>query len=390
MKKKDIYLLVLWLVLPALYLFESKIEGIPINDQGFGLGITLVGDFFVWSWCVEHAKFLNVKPPRALLIILLGPIGVLYHFFKSFGLKGGFFNTYKATVFLIIITVTVLLVDELIHTLTAQQDAIHKVEADKGFKEFDSENYEAAFNKLHDLASLDNMDAQARVAWMYLKGKGVEQNNEQAVFWYTKAAEQDDITAQYHLATLYDQGEVVQQNTKEAVKWYTRAAESGNINSQYLLGFMYFNDESIKDYKESIKWYKMAAKQGNTIAQYNLASMYYYGNGVVVNYKKAFEWFQKSANQNDASAQNVVASMYADGLGVDKDYTEAHAWYIKSAEQGNPDAQVNLADMYAQGNGVDVDIEKAKYWLRKADENDDIKARELLDILENIKKTNYE
>jgi len=82
--------------------------------------------------------------------------------------------------------------------------------------------------------------------------------------------------------------------------------------------------------------------------------------------------------------------MYADGLGVDKDYTEAHAWYIKSAEQGNPDAQVNLADMYAQGNGVDVDIEKAKYWLRKADENDDIKARELLDILENIKKTNYE
>jgi len=52
-------------------------------------------------------------------------------------------------------------------------------------------------------------------------------------------------------------------------------------------------------------------------------------------------------------------------------------------------AQLNLGDMYLTGNGIDVDIEKAKYWLGKADENGVAEAQELLDILENIEKTNY-
>jgi len=52
-------------------------------------------------------------------------------------------------------------------------------------------------------------------------------------------------------------------------------------------------------------------------------------------------------------------------------------------------AQLNLGDMYLTGNGIDVDIEKVKYWLGKADENGVAEAQELLDILENIEKTNY-
>ena len=32
-----------------------------------------------------------------------------------------------------------------------------------------------------------------------LDGRGVEQNDEQAVFWYRKAAEQGDATAQFNL-----------------------------------------------------------------------------------------------------------------------------------------------------------------------------------------------
>ena len=52
-------------------------------------------------------------------------------------------------------------------------------------------------------------------------------------------------------------------------------------------------------------------------------------------------------------------------------------------------AQLNLGDMYLTGNGIDVDIEKVKYWLGKADENGVTEAQELLDILENIEKTNY-
>ena len=40
---------------------------------------------------------------------------------------------------------------------------------------------------------------------MYANGRGVEQDDEQAVFWYRKAAEQGHASAQFNLGWMYDE-----------------------------------------------------------------------------------------------------------------------------------------------------------------------------------------
>ncbi len=69
----------------------------------------------------------------------------------------------------------------------------------------------------------------------YADGKGVAQNEAEAVRWYRKAAEQNHAEAQYWLGACYADGEGVTQNDAEAVKWYRAAAEQGHAKAQSIL-----------------------------------------------------------------------------------------------------------------------------------------------------------
>ena len=63
---------------------------------------------------------------------------------------------------------------------------------------------------------------------MYYEGKGVPQDNKQAVYWYKKAAEQGDAKAQSILGAMYDLGEGVPQNHKLAYVWSSLSAAQGD------------------------------------------------------------------------------------------------------------------------------------------------------------------
>ncbi|POR97032.1 tetratricopeptide repeat protein, partial [Haemophilus influenzae] len=63
---------------------------------------------------------------------------------------------------------------------------------------------------------------------MYADGRGVKQDNFEAVKWYRKAAEQGHADAQLNLGYMYEKGRGVKQDDFEAVKWYRQAAEQGN------------------------------------------------------------------------------------------------------------------------------------------------------------------
>jgi len=47
------------------------------------------------------------------------------------------------------------------------------------------------------------------------------------VYWYRKAAEQEYPVAQYNLGVRYDNGQGVPQDYKQAVYWFSKAAEQG-------------------------------------------------------------------------------------------------------------------------------------------------------------------
>jgi TPR repeat protein len=84
-------------------------------------------------------------------------------------------------------------------------------------------------------AEAGDADAQLNLGWMYEKGKGVPEDDAEAVKWYRKAAEQGNAKAQYNLAVMYYDGRGVPQDYAEAVKWCRMAAEQGYAYAQVAL-----------------------------------------------------------------------------------------------------------------------------------------------------------
>ncbi len=65
---------------------------------------------------------------------------------------------------------------------------------------------------------------------------------------------------------MYQNGKGVTQNDAEALKWYRLAADQGNAFAQGNLGWMYHNGDGVsQDYAEASKLYRLAADQGECV-----------------------------------------------------------------------------------------------------------------------------
>lgn len=116
-------------------------------------------------------------------------------------------------------------------------------------------------------------------------------------------AKQGDSEAQFRLGDRYYNGGGIEQNYEEAVWWWNKAAEQGDADAQNNLGICYSNGEGVvQDYKEAVKWFRMAAEHGQADAQFNLGRCYENGEGVKQDFKEAEKWFHKALEQSDDTA----------------------------------------------------------------------------------------
>lgn len=208
--------------------------------------------------------------------------------------------------------------------------------------------------------------AQFKLGKNYYDGKGIKQDYEKAVKWYTKAAEQGLADAQEELGDCYKFGEGVRKNKKKAIYWYTKAAEQGHAKIQFSLAYDY---ECDKNYEEALKWCTKAAEQGHADTQNIVGKYYEYGKGVEQNFEEAVKWYTKAAEQGFEYAQYNLARCYDTGKGVDKNPEEAVKWYTKAAEQRHDEAQYSLGVCYETGYGVNEDLQKAIYWYTESAKN---------------------
>ena len=89
--------------------------------------------------------------------------------------------------------------------------------------------------------------------------------------WYRKAADQGNAKAQLNLGFMYANGKGVAEDDAEAVKWYRKAADQGDADAQLNLGVIYDNGKGVaEDDAEAKKWYRKAAGQGLAVARYHL------------------------------------------------------------------------------------------------------------------------
>ncbi|MCC4772489.1 tetratricopeptide repeat protein [Vibrio cyclitrophicus] len=78
--------------------------------------------------------------------------------------------------------------------------------------------------QLLDEAYQGQLEAQLSVAYLYLSGEGVEQNDEKAAEWFVTAANNGSPEAQTQLGLMYISGSGVLASQAEAVTWIGMAA----------------------------------------------------------------------------------------------------------------------------------------------------------------------
>ena len=121
-------------------------------------------------------------------------------------------------------------------------------------------------------------------------GEGVEKDDEKAVDWFRKAAEQDYADAQSSLAYKYAYGEGVEENQEKAVNWYRKAADQGDADAQVMLGRRYASGIGVeKDAITSLEYLMLAYKQGGSGAGLEMAMAHLDQKSTFYSPKNAYE-----------------------------------------------------------------------------------------------------
>ena len=92
---------------------------------------------------------------------------------------------------------------------------------------YQQKNYPQALQTWLPLAEDGHVLAQTLIGSMYAYGEGIEQNDQEAFKWLSRAANSNSAQAQYNLAILYEKGLGVTANNDLAKKWFKAAADQG-------------------------------------------------------------------------------------------------------------------------------------------------------------------
>jgi len=142
-------------------------------------------------------------------------------------------------------------------------------------------------------------------------------------------AEQGVAIAQFNLGIRYHNGRSVTKDDDQAIQWFTKAANQGCVEAQYNLGYIYREDQN---YQRAIYWYNKAAEQNLADALCDIGVMHIYGYGVKQDYQRAIDWFRKAAELDLPRAHYCLGLAYAKGHGVSIDNEKAKELFKLAAK----------------------------------------------------------
>ncbi len=213
-----------------------------------------------------------------------------------------------------------------------------------------------------------------RIAGMFAKGNGTDQDAEKAFRWYVQAAENGHAHAAYRAAQACYTGTGAEQDYTEAVKWYEKAITGGDAYATYALGKMYRDGIGVDgNAQTAYKYFLSAGELQHEFAQYAVGKALLAGEGVAKNIPEAFNWFEKCAEKGNHFAEYQLAVLFSEGNGVPKDEIKAQRYYAAALagflqkEQESPDANMEyrIAGIFLKGTGCAIDYSAAAYWLSR-------------------------
>lgn len=207
-------------------------------------------------------------------------------------------------------------------------------------------------------AKAGDHQAEYELGLLYLDDRGpqLKKSEKDGFHWLMKAANAGHVRAQAKLGELYEVGRGTDQDTNQAVRWYKKAADAGDAQAKRALEFLPFDDSSLEsspleeaektykagDYKTAFPLFEKLAKEGNPQAQYMYGRMLLNAQGTVRDYSSAMEWTKKAADQGVAKAMYSMGLYFKNGWGVEKDPNAAAEWFSKAAVLGDEDAAAAL------------------------------------------------
>lgn len=230
-------------------------------------------------------------------------------------------------------------------------------------------DYKTAFNEWLPLAEDGNPEAQYNIGLMYEHGRGVEENVEEAYYWYTSAATNPFLEG-IPVSKAREQARNRLGDMLSYAGYATKTATGIGENNQKLY------------IEEATYWYELAAEDGVISAQYHLGLHAALGRGMEQDYPTALKWYLRAAQQGHPEAQNNLATLYADGLGTKTNAEEAVYWYREASKRENITAQYNLGVMHIRGEGVSQSYVSGYMWAYLAKEEEHSGSEKLIKQLE--------
>jgi len=125
---------------------------------------------------------------------------------------------------------------------------------------------------------------------------------------WSLGAYEGDAEAQYNLGVLYLEGRGVERNPEQAHGWFLRAAEKGHLEAQYNLGHMALSGMGMeKNTEQALHWWRQAAEGGYPQAQFNYGRALFTAKGKMQDKSLGLLMITKAARQNDVRAQKFLA-----------------------------------------------------------------------------------
>lgn len=201
-------------------------------------------------------------------------------------------------------------------------------------------DHAAAAAAWRPLAEAGEPEAQARLGFLYEKGRGVAQDAGQAARWYRAAAEQGHLGGQYSLGRLYELGHGVTRDAAQALHWYRAAARQGHAKGRYKLGLAHAGGSGVaQDYPKAVRWLGLAADQGYQPAARMIANLAAAGRAAWGRGEGALAARLLSALAEQGRAEGgeeaLLGRLYEGVNGAPKDLVRAHAWYARAAARGD-------------------------------------------------------
>ena len=204
------------------------------------------------------------------------------------------------------------------------------------------------------------------------------------VFDVLSRAVDGDRDAQFQIGEILEFGRGLIRDDQAAVAWYAKAAEQGHVRAALKLNEHRHQGAAIDaDEGKIASALQTEIAKGNADAMRALADMAIYGRGVPRSADQAIQLLRRAAEKGSADAEADLAQLYLIGApGIPRNPAEGIRWLVVSGRHGNLESMYRAGSAYVRSSDTAIrDPAEGYRWLMRASLIDYPRAQEDLAVV---------